>query len=82
MLETYPFYLANEPSNPNRDLEVTNKYTGEVATRVAIASTDDIDRAIAAGRGAHEDVKRCEFPEQPLWLTCRNRSAAKSSRPW
>ncbi|MBZ0263161.1 aldehyde dehydrogenase family protein [bacterium] len=44
--ESYPFYLANEPRFPNKDLEVTNKYTGEVATRVAKASQKDIDKAI------------------------------------
>lgn len=45
--ETYPFYLANRPESPNSDLEVKDKYTGEVATRVAMASPGDIDRAIA-----------------------------------
>ena len=30
MLQTrYPYYLANRPQQPNADLEVTNKYTGE-----------------------------------------------------
>lgn len=44
--ESYPFYLANEPESPNRDLVVTDKYSGEEATRVAMASPADIDRAI------------------------------------
>lgn len=49
MLEsTYPFYLANAAEAPNADLEVFDKYSGEVATRVAMASAADIDRAIAA----------------------------------
>ncbi len=43
----YPFYIANRPEQPNRDLEVTDKYTGEVATRVALADRAAIDRAIA-----------------------------------
>ena len=46
--ETYPYYLANQPVAPNHALEVTNKYTGEVATRVAMAEPDAIDRAIGA----------------------------------
>ena len=50
--QEYPFYLANRPENPNQDLEVTNKYTGEVATRVPLASPQDIDRAIAAAEKA------------------------------
>lgn len=46
--ESYPYYLANEPHSPNRDLAVTDKYTGEVATYVAMADAATIDRAIAA----------------------------------
>ena len=34
--ESYPCYLANEPVTPNLDLEVLDKYTGEVATRVPL----------------------------------------------
>ena len=55
--ETYPFYLANKPEAPNHDLAVTNKYTGEVATRVAMASTADIDRAIGACVAASEAMR-------------------------
>lgn len=50
--ERYPFYLANAPEQPNADLEVKDKYTGEIATRVAMASPEDIDRAIAAADAA------------------------------
>jgi len=45
---TYPYYLANQPEAPNHDLEVLDKYTGEVATRVAMADDAAIDRAIQA----------------------------------
>lgn len=48
LAERYPFYLANKPEQPNADLVVTDKYSGEVATRVAMASPADIDRAIAS----------------------------------
>src|SRR5262249_27765908 len=44
----YPYYLANRPEQPNHDLEVTDKYTQEVATRVALADAKAIDRGIAA----------------------------------
>jgi acyl-CoA reductase-like NAD-dependent aldehyde dehydrogenase len=43
---SYPYYLANHAEAPNQDLEVLDKYTGEVATRVAVADDDAIDRAI------------------------------------
>ncbi|CAB3749420.1 aldehyde dehydrogenase family protein [Paraburkholderia humisilvae] len=44
--KTYPYYLANEPVAANTDLEVTDKFTGEVATRVALADAKAIDAAI------------------------------------
>ena len=46
--ETYPYYLANEAHQPNTDLAVTDKYSGEVAFRCALADADAIDRGIAA----------------------------------
>jgi acyl-CoA reductase-like NAD-dependent aldehyde dehydrogenase len=46
--ESYPYYLANRPVSPNRDLAVVDKYTGKEATRVALADEAAIDRAIAA----------------------------------
>lgn len=46
--ETYPYYLANKAVQANTDLKVTNKYTGEVATKVALADAKVIDEAIAA----------------------------------
>lgn len=55
--ETYPFYLANEPKSPNTDLEVLDKYTGEVATRVANAGPADIDLAISAAVEANEEMR-------------------------
>jgi len=52
--ETYPYYLANEAVFANTDLEVTDKYTGEVATRVAMADESTIDAAIGAADEAKE----------------------------
>jgi acyl-CoA reductase-like NAD-dependent aldehyde dehydrogenase len=54
---TYPYYLANEPVAANTDLEVTDKYTGEVATRVALADAAAIDRAIAAADAAQPALR-------------------------
>lgn len=42
----YPYYLAGRPKTPNTDLEVVDKYTGDVATRVAMADEPAIDEAI------------------------------------
>jgi len=42
----YPYFLANEAVFANQDLAVTDKYSGEVATRVAKADAQAIDKAI------------------------------------
>ena len=46
--KAYPYYLANEAVFANEDLDVTDKYSGEVATRVALADAKAIDQAIGA----------------------------------
>jgi len=72
--ETYPFYLANSPESPNTDLEVTNKYTGEVATRVAMASASDIDRGIAAAEDAREAMAALPaYRRQEILMHCVKR---------
>jgi len=54
----YPYYLANEAVSPNQDLIVTNKYTGNVVTRVAMADTAAIDAAIQAAVEATEPMRK------------------------
>ena len=54
----YPYYLANEAHRPNTDLEVTDKYSGEVATRVAIADSQAINQAIGAAVEATDQMRR------------------------
>ena len=56
--DTYPYYLANRPERPNFDLSVTDKYTGQIATRVAQANAAAIDRGIAAAVKAAEPMAR------------------------
>jgi acyl-CoA reductase-like NAD-dependent aldehyde dehydrogenase len=48
----YPYFLANKAVFANTDLSVTNKYTQEVATTVALADASIIDQAIAAAEAA------------------------------
>ncbi len=45
--DTYPLYLNNKPVQPNTDLEVTDKFTGKVAFRTALATPEIIEEAIA-----------------------------------
>ncbi|MEO0629551.1 MAG: aldehyde dehydrogenase family protein, partial [Planctomycetota bacterium] len=49
---TYPIYLAGEAVTPNTELAVIDKYTGEVASRTALAKAEHIEAAIAAGHNA------------------------------
>lgn len=48
----YPYYLANAPVFANEALEVTDKHSGAVATRVALADAQAIDAGIAAAHAA------------------------------
>jgi len=54
----YPFYLANLPVMPNTDLEVTDKFTHKVVTRVAMADEEAIDQAIKMSVAATEPMKK------------------------
>jgi acyl-CoA reductase-like NAD-dependent aldehyde dehydrogenase len=55
---SYPYYLANKAVAANEDLAVTDKYTGEVATRVAVADAKAIDAGIAAAADAAEPMRK------------------------
>jgi len=56
MQDKYPYYLANKPRQPNTDLEVTDKYSGDVAAHVAQADADALEKAIAAADRAADDM--------------------------
>ena len=66
--DSYPLYLANEAKQPNQDLEVTDKYTGEVASRVAQADAATIDAGIAAAVEAAEPMARMAAYERQAVL--------------
>jgi len=54
----WPYYLAGEAQRPNADLPVTDKYTGEVFARVAVADAAAIDQAIGAAAAAAAPMRR------------------------
>jgi acyl-CoA reductase-like NAD-dependent aldehyde dehydrogenase len=56
--DVYPLYLNNEARQPNSDLEVTDKFTGEVAFRVAQADAATIDAGIKGAVAAAEPMAR------------------------
>ncbi|MFO1495086.1 MAG: aldehyde dehydrogenase family protein [Lysobacterales bacterium] len=55
--DAYPYYLAGKAVQANTDLEVTDKYTGQVATRVALADAAAIDAAIGAAVRSQEALR-------------------------
>jgi acyl-CoA reductase-like NAD-dependent aldehyde dehydrogenase len=71
---SYPLYLANEAKSPNQDLVVTDKFTGEVATRVAQADAATIDAGIAACVAATEPMARmAAYERQAVLAHCVTR---------
>ncbi|MDF1811885.1 MAG: aldehyde dehydrogenase family protein [Verrucomicrobiales bacterium] len=80
MLEPqYPYYLANEACQPNADLEVTDKFTGEVATRVALADAKAIDEGISwTVKAAGEMARMPAYERQEILNHCVNRFTERS----
>ncbi len=71
---SYSLYLAGRPEQPNLDLEVVNKYTQEVATRVPLAAPDDILRAIDAAVAATRSMRELPpYERQNILTHCVNR---------
>lgn len=77
--KSYPYYLANEPQAPNTDLEVTDKYSGEVATRVAQADAKAIDKAIEKCVAAAEPMRKLPaYARQAVLQHCVKRFQERS----
>ena len=68
LAKSYPFYLGNRAQAPNTALEVRDKFTGEVATRVAQADSEIMCRAITAAAGAAEPMRRIPSCERQTIL--------------
>jgi acyl-CoA reductase-like NAD-dependent aldehyde dehydrogenase len=72
--ERYPYFLANKPVDANADLEVIDKYTGEVAARVAMADAKAIDQAIGKAVEATEPMRgMAPFERQAVLEHCVQR---------
>lgn len=70
----YPLYLNNKAEQPNTDLEVTDKFTGEVAFRVAQADAKTIDAGIAGAVAAAEPMARMPaYQRQAVLQHCVDR---------
>ena len=55
--KTYPYYLANKAVYANEDLKVIDKYSGEIATSVALADAAAIEAAIAAADASFDAMR-------------------------
>ena len=74
MKPTYPYYLANRPETPNTELEVRNKFSGEVVSKVALADAEVIDRAITAAVKAAEPMRKmAPYERKEVLLHCVKR---------
>jgi acyl-CoA reductase-like NAD-dependent aldehyde dehydrogenase len=72
--DTWPFFVGNRPEQPNLDLPVTDKYSGEVCARVALASPADIDRAIGTAVQAVEPMRAmAAYERQAVLAHCVRR---------
>jgi acyl-CoA reductase-like NAD-dependent aldehyde dehydrogenase len=78
--QEYPYFLANRAEQPNANLAVTDKFTGAVATRVALADAAVLDQAIAAAAEAAAPLRRMAAWQRKrvlkhLATRCRERAA-------
>ena len=72
--DAYPYYLANEAVFANQDLEVTDEYSGDVATRVAMADAATIDQAIeAADKASAAMAALAPYERQEILYHCVTR---------
>lgn len=60
LARSYPYYLANAAVAANTDLEVRDKYSGKIATRVAMGDAAAIRKAIVAAHKARGPM--ADFP--------------------
>ncbi|GAB5402412.1 MAG: aldehyde dehydrogenase family protein [Aureliella sp.] len=79
MQDSYPLYLAGKPQQPNSDLEVTDKYTGACAARVAVADAEMINEAIgAASASATAMAQIPPYERQAILNHCVHRFQQRS----
>ncbi|MEP0175498.1 MAG: aldehyde dehydrogenase family protein [Paraglaciecola sp.] len=74
LAKAYPYFLASEAVFANKDLEITNKYTNEVATHAALADAKVIDEAIAAAEASQPELnKMAPYQRQDILNYCVKR---------
>ena len=76
--KTYPYYLANQPKTSKQMLEVRDKYSGKVATRVALPDAKATEKAIAAAVKASRPMREFKpWARQAVLQHCADRFAQR-----
>jgi acyl-CoA reductase-like NAD-dependent aldehyde dehydrogenase len=77
--QNFPYFLANEPVAANTNLAVHDKYSGEVAFRVALADARTLETAIARAAEAAEPMRRlAAYERQAILQHCVTRITARA----
>ncbi len=75
----YPLYLNNKAVQPNQDLAVTDKYSGDIAFHTALATPDIIDEAITgAVRAAPAMARLASYERQAVLNHCVTQFQARA----
>jgi acyl-CoA reductase-like NAD-dependent aldehyde dehydrogenase len=76
--KTYPYYLANRPQTSKLMLEVRDKYSGKLATRVAVPDARATEKAIAAAVTATRPMREFKpWARQAVLQHCAQRFAER-----
>jgi len=79
LAEQYPYYLAGSPEHSGEILAVTDKYTDEVVTHVALAGHEAIEQAIdSADRAAHAMMGFPAHARREVLAHCASRFAERA----
>ena len=74
MKPNYPLYVGNRPQGSKQTLTVHNKFTNEIACRVALADQATIDAAIGAAASAMPAMRSlAPYERQEILLHCVKR---------
>jgi acyl-CoA reductase-like NAD-dependent aldehyde dehydrogenase len=78
LAKTYPYYLANRPQTSKTMLDVRDKYSGKVATRVAVPDAKATEKAIAAAVTAAPAMRALKpWQRQAVLQHCAERFAER-----
>lgn len=77
--ETYPLYIANTPRQTSSTLPVTDKWSGNVVSNVALAGAGEIEEAVASAASAAAPMRRMPaYARQRVLDHCVGRFRARA----